>query len=257
MAKTRQAVRTTARKVHQQDRRMQKLSGLLQNLWHPGLFMLAVFLMVMVYVAQNLSLKQMWPVQSVKIEGEFKYLDKSQLRDRALPAVNGGLFSIDLESVRHALSDMPWVEDVSVRRQWPDQILIRVIEKQPVVYWYKDELLSAKGKLFKPQKMIDIDLPVLEGPEGHHQSMLQEMARMQAWLLDTGLYIQRMTLDARRSWSLTLTNGMQLRLGRQQVHERLSRFVNVYNDNLQSDRRGIQYVDMRYTNGFAVAWNEA
>ena len=174
-----------------------------------------------------------------------------------MPVVDGGFFSVDLEAVRNELINLPWVEDVSVRRQWPDQLLVRVIEKQPVVYWGDESLLSSKGELFVPGKIVSINMPHLEGPEGQHKTMLKELARMQAWLLETGLQIQKMKLDARRSWSLQMSSGLKLRLGRKQMHERLQRFALVYKNNLQSEKREIKHIDMRYTNGFAVAWKEA
>ncbi len=234
-----------------------RLTKVVEFLWKPRLIMSILAIAVVVMIQDWISTREIWPVESVKIEGEFNYLDKQKLREKALPSVNAGLLNVDLQQVRNSLIDLPWVEDVSVRRQWPDQILIRVIEKQPVVYWGENDLLSAKGKLFTPHKKLGITLPILFGPEGQHQLMLQELARMQAWLMDIGLYINRMSLDARRSWTLKMTDGMELRLGRQQMHERLDRFVSIYKDRLASDQRKIKHVDMRYTNGFAVAWKEA
>lgn len=229
----------------------------LAALWKPK-FIVAVLLGGLVFnVYQQEYLQKIWPVESVKIEGEFRYLNKEKMRLNAMPMVNGGLLTVKLADVRNTLIEMPWVEDVSVRRQWPNQLVIRVIEKKPVVFWGDDGVLSAKGKLFKPETRLSDELPLLAGPEGQHQMMLKEMARMQAWLLETGLHIQEMAQDARRSWTLKLSDGMELRLGRQLMHERLNRFVSIYKNNLQVEKREIKHVDMRYTNGFAVAWKEA
>lgn len=233
---------------------LKKIAGIL---WKPKLILSAMAVAVIMTLHSWISVQEIWPVKSVKIEGEFNYLDKNKLRERALPSVNSGLLNVDLQQVRNTLIDLPWVEDVSVRRQWPEQIVIRVIEKQPVVFWGDNDLLSAKGKLFTPDKKLEITLPKLTGPEGQHRLMLQELARMQAWLIETGLYINRMSLDARRAWTLKMTDGMELRLGRQQMHERLDRFVSIYKKRLATDQRKIKHVDMRYTNGFAVAWKEA
>ena len=118
-------------------------------------------------------------------------------------------------------------------------------------------MLSAKGMLFNPEKKLSENLPRLNGPEGLHNTMFQELARMQAWLLETGLHIQHMSLDERRSWTLIMTDGIELRLGRENMHQRLQRFASVYKNNFQSEVRKIKHIDMRYTNGFAVAWTEA
>ncbi len=256
-AKKGQAVKVQQVKKKTSSKGRQVFVGLLQMLWQPRILMLLVLSGAVIAAIRSIEPEQLWPVQSVIIEGEFNYLDKEKLRQQALPKVNGGLFTVDLVDVRNALIDMPWVEDVSVRRQWPDKLSIRVIEKQPVVYWGESDVLSARGQLFTPEKKLQVELPRLNGPHGQHKSMLKEMARMQAWLVDSGLYIQKMTLDARRSWTLELSGNLQLRLGRKQMHERLNRFVSIYKKHLKTEKREIRHIDMRYTNGFAVAWKEA
>ncbi len=257
MAKKGQAVRVQQVKKKPSSKSRIMLGEVVRKLWQPRIYMLLALSVAVVIAVRSIEPEQIWPVKSVIIEGEFLYLDKEKLRLRAMPNVNGGLFTVDLVEVRNALIDMPWVEDVSVRRQWPDKLSIRVIEKQPVVYWGESDVLSARGKLFTPEKKLQIELPRLNGPQGQHQTMLKEMARMQAWLLDSGLYIQEMTLDARRSWTLELSGNLQLRLGRKQMHERLNRFVSIYKKHLKIEKREIRHIDMRYTNGFAVAWKEA
>lgn len=261
MVKKRQAVKGVKQVRKARNDRAEKLQKIFMKVikifWRPQLIALSLVVLFVSVVYKEINLNEVLPVSSVKIEGEFNYLDKEQLRLQTMPVVNGGFFSIDLPAVRDALVNVPWVEDVSVRRQWPDGLLVRVIEKQPVVYWGKKAVLSSKGELFVPQKKLELEMPQLNGPDGQHQTMLKELARMQAWLLDTGLYIDAMNLDARRSWTLQMSNGLELRLGRKQMHERLQRFASVYKNNLQAEKREIEHIDMRYTNGFAVAWKEA
>lgn len=256
-SRRRQAVKGQKIKKRNISRVFNNISTIAVYFWKPKLISAVISMFLIVLTYNQINIDRVLPIKSVKIEGEFNYLDKEQLSKHASPVVNGGFFNVDLPAVRNALVYLPWVEDVSVRRQWPDQLLVRVIEKQPVVYWGENGVLSSKGKLFVPVKKPDITLPHLKGPEGQHEVMLKEMARMQAWLLETGLHIQNMELNARRSWTLKMTTGIELRLGREQMHERLNRFVSVYKSNLQTEKREIKHIDMRYTNGFAVAWKEA
>lgn len=262
MIRRKQSVKTNRRNSRNdiQRRRVhvfKQLQDIAVLLYRPKLFFIVLCGISVAVVYQQLNMKTMLPISSVKIEGEFKYLNKDQLREQAMPVVDGGFFSVDLVAVRNALIELPWVEDVSVRRQWPDQLMVRVMEKQPVVFWGEDAVLSSKGKLFSPGQALSEQLPRMNGPEGLHGTMFKELARMQAWLLETGLYIQEMKLDARRSWTLTMKNGIELRLGRDAMYERLQRFASVYRNNFQSETRKIKHIDMRYTNGFAVAWKEA
>lgn len=254
---------TTNRRINRSNKQkrradiFKKLSDIAVLIYRPKLFFIVMCGLLITVAYQQVNMTTVLPISSVKIEGEFKYLDKEQLRDQAMPVVDGGFFSVDLVAVRNVLIELPWVEDVSVRRQWPDQLLVRVMEKQPVVFWGKNAVLSSKGELFSPGQTLTDRLPHMNGPEGLHSTMFKELARMQAWLLETGLYIQEMKLDARRSWTLIMENGIELRLGRNNMYERLQRFASVYRNNFQSETRKIEHIDMRYTNGFAVAWKEA
>ena len=258
MNKKRQAVRGVQKANNKRAANaLSFLVILMHILWRPKLLSFAILAISATALIMYVDMQKVLPISSVKIEGEFKYLDKEQLRQQAMPIVNGGFFTVDLAAVRDVLISLPWVEDVSVRRQWPDHLLVRVMEKKPVVYWGEKSVLSAKGDLFVPEKKLTENLPHLIGPLGLHKTMFQELARMQAWLLETGLQIQSMNLDERRSWTLKMKDGIELRLGREKMHQRLQRFASVYKNNFQSEIRKIKHIDMRYTNGFAVAWTEA
>jgi cell division protein FtsQ len=79
---------------------------------------------------------------------------------------------------------------------------------------------------------------------------------MQTELADTGQQIQKIRVDARRSWTIFMASGLELRLGREDEHLRLQRFVDVFGEYFQPKLEQIKYVDMRYTNGLAVAWRK-
>ena len=63
-----------------------------------------------------------------------------------------------------------------------------------------------------------------------------------------------LSLDARGAWELRLDNGVTVRFGRRQVDERFERFLTVALHMICQRAADIAYVDMRYTNGFAVGW---
>ena len=52
-----------------------------------------------------------------------------------------------------------------------------------------------------------------------------------------------------------LKKGVVVRLGRQSVDERLQRFLTLASATVAKRIAEINYIDMRYTNGFSVGWN--
>jgi cell division protein FtsQ len=64
-------------------------------------------------------------------------------------------------------------------------------------------------------------------------------------------------LSARGSWSLALSNGARIVVGRAEPEPRLERLVSVLPQLLSGEPRPFERIDLRYTNGFAVRWVEA
>jgi cell division protein FtsQ len=73
-------------------------------------------------------------------------------------------------------------------------------------------------------------------------------------LIPAGLDVRRVNLDARGAWEMTLGNGIEVRLGRRDVSARTQLFLEVVADIITGRAADIEYVDMRYGNGFTIGW---
>jgi cell division protein FtsQ len=76
----------------------------------------------------------------------------------------------------------------------------------------------------------------------------------QGRVVEAGMRLTAIGLDARGAWDLTLDNGVRVRLGRLRYEERFERFASAALRLVAQRATDIDYVDMRYTNGFAVGW---
>jgi cell division protein FtsQ len=70
------------------------------------------------------------------------------------------------------------------------------------------------------------------------------------------LTLEKLELDERGSWRLVLGSGQEIRLGRRDIDERLYRFFRFVAPALADKLTRVAYVDLRYTNGFAVGWRD-
>ena len=66
------------------------------------------------------------------------------------------------------------------------------------------------------------------------------------------LYVEKINLTPRYAWQLSLTNGVVLELGREDLEQRIAKFIEVYPLSLAAEEGNFKYVDLRYRNGFAV-----
>lgn len=197
------------------------------------------------------------PVNTVRIDSPLAQVKPQQLRDVIGSHVTSGFLRVDVERIRTELEAMPWVKRASVRRTWPDRLVVRVEEQQPMARWAGGGLVNAEGEMFRPgQDEAWTDLPLLRGPRNTERVMTRALVDMHELLAPLGLRVSHLTLNERRSWDLLLDNGLRLGLGKADLSLRLQRFVRVYAEELQPRLHAIDSVDLRYTNGFAVRWRD-
>jgi cell division protein FtsQ len=72
-------------------------------------------------------------------------------------------------------------------------------------------------------------------------------------LYPLGVRIRDLVLNERGAWTMTLTNGAEVRLGRDHVLERLRRLVVFLESDYAEQITNIGSIDLRYRNGIAVA----
>ena len=66
------------------------------------------------------------------------------------------------------------------------------------------------------------------------------------------MQIGTITLSNRLSWEITTNNGLKIILGRDKVIVKLESFINQYQEVLYKMKNRIEYVDLRYKDGFSV-----
>ena len=195
------------------------------------------------------------PIRHVRIEGVFQYLTRDELKQALQQPVSKGFYHADLDSIKQAVQALPWADQVSVERVWPDAIKIRVTEQQPVARWQNNALLNNRGELFKPDNVAEFAaLPLITGPEGQQQALLEIMKGLRFSLADKGMILQEFHVDNRRAWKIRLVSGMEIKLGRQTQLENMQRFLKTVDVVGEELIALMAIVDLRYPNGYAVTW---
>jgi len=132
---------------------------------------------------------------------------------------------------------------------------IRVTEQVAAARWGANGLLNTRGELFISEaRHIPSELPRLSGPKGSEADVARRYLAAQSQITEAGMRLTAVRLDARGAWEFDLDNGITVRLGRRQVDERFARFVQAGVGQIAAHATDINYIDMRYTNGFAIGW---
>lgn len=200
--------------------------------------------------------KEWCPIREVRIEGTFVYLERDEFARQIESVAQGGFFDVDLEGIKEAAAMLPWVDSIVIRRLWPDRLVIQVTEKRALARWQEDALISDRGELFYPKEAAHFPagLVVLKGASGSERKVYKALQQFEARAKTVPMRISEVGVDARGGWWVTWGDGIQLTLGKELVFERFERFVRSYSQIQAISQAPIESVDMRYRNGFAVAF---
>lgn len=197
------------------------------------------------------------PIRQVLVHGPFERVSVLQVEAALGDLREQGFLGVELDDVRARIVAIDWVDDAVVRRRWPAEVEITVIEQVPAARWRERGLLNTRGELFvRDSRHVPADLPHLSGPEDSEQLVARRYLDARARLATVGLGLRAVELDARGAWRMELSNGFELRLGRESFDARLDRFVRVAAPLLTPRATTVDYVDLRYSRGFAVGWRE-
>ena len=191
------------------------------------------------------------PIQTIVVSGEPTEAERRRVEESMASAELAGILSTNLDAIEERLRKMGWTRNVTIRRQWPDRLEIRLHKVVPVARWGVHDYLAANGE---PLQLPDhyADLPSLSASISTPQQTMEVYRLLQLFASRQSLRITRLAESPRGEWQVGFAGGMNLRLGARDVNERMSRFLRAYAVALKDQPRRIDYVDARYTSGIAV-----
>ncbi|WP_462321525.1 cell division protein FtsQ/DivIB [Halochromatium sp.] len=194
------------------------------------------------------------PIRAVSIEGEMHGLSREALQETISNEITGGILTQNLATLRARVQALPWVEQATARRIWPDRVQVTVREHSAIARWNESGLVTENGEVFRPSDgRLPAGLARLGGADDERAP--EVVARFFDWgsrLLALGLIVDAVQCDARGDWSIELLGGTDVLLGTDDVEERLERLIAAYS---QIEAIGIPTrLDLRYANGLAVRW---
>ncbi|STX29998.1 cell division protein FtsQ [Legionella beliardensis] len=201
-----------------------------------------------------------FPINTVKIAAAYNHISHKQLESILEEFGDASFFSLSVNRLHAAFSSLAWIKHVQIERVWPDTLKIKLIEKKPIAIW-NNAMLTDEGEIFDGgTELVDPLLPQLKGPANQYQQVLQVFKKMSKILNNYDLYATALEWRENGAWDLTLSNGIQLRLGKRDLEMRINRFCKAYPAvfaGVLSDKpEQMASVDLRYPRGMAVQWKK-
>ena len=205
------------------------------------------------------------PINSVNIAGDFRFISKEKIAQSIAPLMNNGFLLVPLDEIKTTLETNPWIDQAAVARRWPDQLSISIVEQAPIARWGKQGFLNHKGEIVTTPELQQLEnLPLLSGTPEQAKLLMQNYQQLSQLLRSSGLVIRELYCDSLLSWKVILGHTatakdyeqqrLVIALGRDQVMDKIQRFLVVYAESLSKKIDDVEAIDLRYGNGVAVRW---
>lgn len=208
---------------------------------------------------QWLHQPSLMPINTLTITGSSTRIPLAEINSVLKPYAAQGFLWANPEQIRQSLDKLPWVADAEVRRVWPDRLQVSIKSYTPVARWLggAGQMVDGQGQIFSvPPAQVPNGLPNLAGPAQSGSQLLTQLAKFNAIVAPLGLKVISLEQDQRGGWRCILSNQVRLLLGSEDVLPALKRWVAIVPQVKEYLVPGAT-MDLRYTNGFAVAMPSA
>lgn len=213
-----------------------------------GVTVVSVLLAVVLLLLQAAN-KQ---VEVLEVNQNLDHITRNMIMQEIAPWFPDGFVYLDVNSIQDQLQNMVMVSQVSVEKVWPDTLKLNIVEERPVAIWNDESMLSENGDIL-PVALKQLKLPRLNGSNQESKMVMQHFLLFNRW----GKRHQLELVGIQHSsagWQLEYETGLIIWLDNTTAMSGLQQLDSVIE---QFDLARIDRIDMRYEQGFAVAWKDS
>jgi len=152
-------------------------------------------------------------IETIRITGQSETAELEILERLSIPG-HASIATFDVSAARDRVELIPWVDEVSIRKVYPDHLEVELTERQPFAVWQRDgevALIDADGRILSNYISPRYhELPVLVGAGAEAQAV--EILELIAQFPGLHAQMRGATLVSDRRWNLTLDNGIVIML---------------------------------------------
>ncbi|SFB67318.1 cell division protein FtsQ [Polaromonas sp. OV174] len=216
--------------------------------------------MVMALAVAWLMRQPLFNLSAIQVQGDLAHNNAATLRANVAPRLSGNFLTVDLADARAAFEAVPWVRRAVVQREFPNRLKVVLQEHKAVALWGQEgdtHLINSFGEVFEANQgdVEAEDLPLLNGPQGQAQLVLQAYQRLAPMFEEMDTVLEHLSLSGQGSWQAQLDSGAVIELGHGSLNElqtRTRRFVATVIQVSSKFGRNFESADLRYGNGYAV-----
>lgn len=197
------------------------------------------------------------PIAHVSVQGDFKYVSQVDIEALVATKLTETFLELDIVALKSHLEIHPWIDRAIVTRQWPDTLLIKISEQQPIARWNLHDFLNLRGEIVNLDNKTELNhLPLLKADDRYAERVMQQYVLVAKLLANYKFAPLVLELDNTLAWTLKISPEIEIKLGRDESLTKLQRLMDVLTSELKDQVTNINTIDMRYKQGFAISWIE-
>ncbi|MGK0445251.1 MAG: cell division protein FtsQ [Bermanella sp.] len=191
-------------------------------------------------------------VDQLQFENELEHVTAQAIKANISPWFPDGFIYLDVNAIKDQVQSMVMVSQVSVEKVWPDILKVAIVEERPVAIWNDESMLSENGDIL-PVALKQLKLPRLKGANQESKMVMQHFLLFNRWGKRHQLELVEINHSS-AGWQLTYESGLSIWLDNTTAMNGLQQLDSVID---QFNLARVHRIDMRYEQGFAVAWKDS
>lgn len=192
-----------------------------------------------------------------------QHVKPKELKKLVIMELNGTALTTDLGPIYKSVLSHPWIKEATVRRIWPNKILVNLVEHNIIGVWSDGRFVTQAGKLLQFDKLQSESinkekncfLLKLDGPNETVTAVLDRARMISKKASKVGLQTTGVQLTSQYDWRVFFSNGMKMELGGENLETPLEKRLDNFFNSIEWVRKKIKKdlisVDLRYAQGFA------
>jgi len=214
-------------------------------------YLIGAFAVFIIFASTVLYILQNWfTIDRISIKGNTAHITREQLSYIAKNRLRGTFFTLDINRLQREFLQVPWVQSVTVNREFPDTITVYISEYEAVARLGDEGLVSGSGNVFTGAD-DSLTLPTFNGLTSQIPQFLNDYKVIKPFTQSKNINLTRLDLSGSGITKLFFSNDLEVIICALDISAGIE-VLSKYWDKLYQLNPNLTYVNMCYKNAVAI-----
>ncbi|HLX53182.1 MAG TPA: FtsQ-type POTRA domain-containing protein [Aquella sp.] len=214
-------------------------------------YLIGAFAVFIIFASTVLYILQNWfTIDRISIKGNTAHITREQLSYIAKNRLRGTFFTLDINRLQREFLQIPWVQSVTVNREFPDTITVYINEYEAIARLGDEGLVSSSGSVFTGAD-DSTTLPTFNGLVSQIPYFLNDYKVLKPFAESKNINLIRLDLSGSGITKLYFSNDLEVVICALDISQGVQ-VLSKYWDKLYQLNPNLNYINMCYKNAVAI-----